>query len=321
MKKNPFFFIDDCDFYSIILYMNWLIISDDINETEKLKSLINEKFKGSIVYSFTSDAHELKTSFEIVEQITQVVVLDSHDNPSVTFLAGIFCGRKVPVYAAGRRMEDYLSVFTNCNFYDDAASLMSFLKKNAKSIIREETKTSAFAYLFENGIPFDADHFSEYLIPDKDPKKAERKKEILECYLSAGLDINARDKDGTPVLNVACRYENLDAVKWLCSLGADINAVSEDRGYTALMDAVWKGNKEIAAYLVSQKADLNIISKEGQSNLILAVGADRTEIVQLLAENGADPDIQDGMGMSAFAYAQLFKKEEILAILEKYHKE
>ena len=156
---------------------------------------------------------------------------------------------------------------------------------------------------------------------DKDPKKAERKKEILECYLAAGLDINARDKDGTPVLNVACRYENLSAVKWLCSLGADINAVSEDRGYTALMDAVWKGNKEIAEYLISQKADLNTISKEGQSNLILAVGADRTEIVQILAENGADPDIQDGMGMSAYAYAQLFKKKEILAILEKYHKE
>lgn len=123
------------------------------------------------------------------------------------------------------------------------------------------------------------------------------------------------------MLNIACRSDNLDAVKWIVELGADINAVSEDRGYTALMDAVWRGNKEITEYLISQKAELNTISKEGQTNLVLAVGADKTEIVQLLAENGADPDIADAMGMSAYGYAQLFKKDNILAILEKYHKE
>lgn len=301
--------------------MNWLIISDNIEEKEELVSIINEKYRGSVIYSFTSDAVELKSSFEIVHEITQAVILNSHDNPSVTFLAGIFCGRKIPVYAAGRRMEDYLSVFTNCNFYDDSKALFSYLKKNSKKITNEEIKTSAFTYLFENGIPFDADHFAEYLEVEKDPKKEKRNKEILECYLSAGLDVNARDRDGTPVLNIACRCENLWAVKWLCGLGADINAVSEDRGYTPVMDAVWKGNKEITEYLVSQKADLNIISKDGQSNLVLAVGADRVEIVRLLAENGADPDVQDSMGMSAYSYAQLFKKEEISAILEKYHKE
>ena len=41
----------------------------------------------------------------------------------------------------------------------------------------------------------------------------------------------------------------------------------------------------------------------------------------MLVENGADPDVPDSMGMSAYGYAQLFKKDEIAAILEKYHKE
>ena len=67
--------------------------------------------------------------------------------------------------------------------------------------------------------------------------------------------------------------------------------------------------------------DLNTVSKDGQTMLVLAVGADKTEIVKMLAENGANPDIKDGMGMSAYDYAVLFKKTEILSILEKFHKE
>ena len=43
-------------------------------------------------------------------------------------------------------------------------------------------------------------------------------------------------------------------------------------------------------------------------------------IIEALAKAGADPDIKDQMGMSAYGYASLFKKEEILSILEPYHK-
>ena len=103
-------------------------------------------------------------------------------------------------------------------------------------------------------------------------------------------------------------------------LGADINAISEDRGYTAVMDAVWRGNEKITKYLISKGADLNTINKEGQNNLILAVGANRESLVKLLAENGADPDVKDMMGMSAYNYAVLFKKQKLVEILTPYHK-
>ena len=63
------------------------------------------------------------------------------------------------------------------------------------------------------------------------------------------------------------------------------------------------------------------ISKEGQSNLVLAVGADRVNICKLLVENGSDPDVKDSMGMSAYQYATLFKKEKIAEILKPFHKE
>jgi len=135
------------------------------------------------------------------------------------------------------------------------------------------------------------------------------------------MSVDSRDRDGTPMLNIAARNDRLDFVQWLVEQGADINAVSEDRGYTAIMDAVWRGNIEITEYLIKKGSDLNTINKEGQSMLVLAVGANRTQICKILAENGANPDIPDAMGMSAYGYAKLFKKVDIVSILEKYHKE
>ncbi|MCR5495058.1 MAG: ankyrin repeat domain-containing protein [Treponema sp.] len=302
--------------------MNWIIISDNKDDSEELKSILNKKYKNSIVYFFTGDEKELRSSFEVISEATHAVVLSVKNSETFQFVSGFLCGHAVPVYLSGKEYENHFEMFPNFLFFKDKKALFSHLNKHADKIIRDDEKRTSFNYLFENGIPFDSDHFAEYLVRDEKKKeKQERNKFILECYLSAGININSRDKDGTPLLNIACRACKLDAVKWLIELGADVNAVSEDRGYTALMDAVWKGNKEIASYLISKGADLNTISKEGQSNLVLAVGADKVEIVKLLAENGADPDVPDAMGMSAYGYAQLFKKEEIAAILEKYHKE
>ena len=123
------------------------------------------------------------------------------------------------------------------------------------------------------------------------------------------------------MLNVAVRNDNEELTKMILDCGADINAVSKDRGYTAVMDAVWKGNKDITKLLISRGAELNTISKEGQSNLVLAVGADKVDICKILVENGADPDIKDQMGMSAYNYACLFKKDKILEIIKPFHKE
>ena len=164
----------------------------------------------------------------------------------------------------------------------------------------------------DKGIPFTPDCFALYITKNKP--------EIFNLFISAGIDVNARDETGTPMLNIAVRNDNLSFAKKIIELGADINAVSEDRGYTAVMDAVWRGNIELTKLLISKKADLNTISKEGQNNLVLAVGADRDKIVKLLAENGADPDVKDMMGMSAYGYATLFKKEAIVEILKPYHK-
>ena len=51
------------------------------------------------------------------------------------------------------------------------------------------------------------------------------------------------------------------------------------------------------------------------------MGIGKENICRILAESGADPDIKDSMGMSAYEYAVLFKNEKIVKVLAPFHKE
>lgn len=294
--------------------MNWLIISDDEKYTDAAKKVISERFESSVIYSTSSETEELKEIIQILPEITHSVIFTSiKKNSLLTYIAGFLCGADTLVYTSDEDFGNALIDFDLVQVFETPENLIEFLEAKSAEIIEENFQSEAYDFLYQNGYPFDAENFGVYI--------SKWKKKICECYIAAGMSANATDADGTPMLNLAARADNLQAVKWLLANGAKLNEISKDRGYTAIMDAVWRGNEEITKFLIKKGAELNTISKEGQTMLILAVGADKTEIVRMLAENGADPDIQDGMGMSAYGYAQLFKKEEILGILEKYHKE
>ena len=294
--------------------MNWLIIAKD-ESLSNLKTIISSKYKGSVIYECNFDPEQIEKLYEVLPIITNCII-DTNSiasNKSLNFIVGYMCGQGISLYTTANDLPEEILNFEDIQTFTDIDALQKYVKSKAKQIKDDLLAVESYNYLFENGIPFDADNFAHQI--------EKGKFEICQYYLNAGMDVNVRDRDGTPMLNIAARSDNLDFVKWLIKNGADIKAVSVDRGYTAVMDAVWRGNKEITQYLIQQGSDLNTISKEGQTMLVLAVGADKKDIVQMLVQNGADPDIKDGMGMSAYDYAQLFKKQEIVQILEKYHKE
>ena len=229
-------------------------------------------------------------------------------------IVGYLYANNTPVITNDRQLA-YHTLFTNegVQFFNGEDKIISYLKKQYRQINKKNDKRQAKKELMIRGIPFTADCFSQFM--------AKNKTEICNLFLEADIDPNSRDDFGTPLLNIAVRNDNIDFVNKLLDAGAKINESSEDRGYTAVMDAVWRGNYEITKLLIEKGAELNTISKEGQSNLVLAVGADRIKICEILAKNGADPDIKDQMGMSAYGYATLFKKTEIVEILKPFHRE
>ena len=301
--------------------MNFLIMSNEVVFISKMIEEIKKNEEGALI--LTTDFQE-ENLLNIRPSLDNLSLCIIYSDPSafksmeettlLSSLVGYFFANNTPVITNDRQLA-YHTLFTNegVQFFSTQEKIFSFLKKQYRQINLKNDKRMARKELMTRGIPCTADCFGQYL--------AKNKTEICNLFLEADIDPNSCDDFGTPLLNIAVRNDNEDFVKKLLDAGAQINAVSEDRGYTPVMDAVWRGNFEITKLLIEKGADLNTISKEGQSNLVLAVGADRVKICEILAKNGADPDIKDQMGMSAYGYATLFKKTEIVEILKPYHKE
>lgn len=301
--------------------MKWLIINDNQSIQDEIEKTITEADKKAKFITSSFDIEKLKKQKKSFNDIAGAIIYSARpelfSSPKIALLSSL----------SGYLVAKEIALITNVEFVynnplldksflysvDSNTSICSFINKNYKIISAKAKKRIAKNKLLDRGIPFTSDCFATYI--------AKNKMEIFNEFLEAGMEVNCRDDLGTPMLNIACRNDNFEFVEVLLGLGAELNAISEDRGYTAVMDAVWRGNEKITRYLIEKGAELNTINKEGQTNLVLAVGANRENIVKLLAENGADPDVKDMMGMSAYNYATLFKKQRLVDILKPYHKE
>ena len=301
--------------------MKWLLISDSTDNFDELGLVLKEKDKD---FEFLNPGQSIENLQKLKKDFKEIAACFIYISEGKDFVgaqayvagtvAGILCEDKVEiitnsdfVYSNSLYKDEYVKKFATVK------EVVKYTKDNFTEFAQKAKKRIAINKLLDRGIPFTPDCCATYIAKDKE--------EIFEDFIAAGIDVNSRDDLGTPLLNIAIRNDNEAFAERLINLGADINASSTDRGYTAVMDAVWRGNEKLTEYLIKKGADLNTISKEGQSNLVLAVGADRLNICKLLVENGSDPDVKDSMGMSAYQYATLFKKEKIAEILKPYHKE
>ena len=222
------------------------------------------------------------------------------------YLIGFISGENIPTFISGLNNQisfnEIQKKYVRC--FNDTDSLIASIDDNLPAFLAEIEKRKAMKILFEKGIPFTPDCFSFHIAKDN--------KDECDLFLEAGMDVNVRDSAGTPMLSIAARSNRVKMIDWLVENGANINAISKDRGYSAVMDAVWKSSAEIVKKLIGLGADLNVISNDGQSALIIATGASNNEICLLLANNGADPSYKDKMGMSSLAYANLFKNRSLV---------
>jgi hypothetical protein len=106
---------------------------------------------------------------------------------------------------------------------------------------------------------------------------------ITEAHnlLKAGADANARDGNGTPVLNIASQIGLLEAVRLLLEHGADIEGKNA-LGTTALMAAVVRNNNEIIRLLLEKGANREA-NAQGETAFSIAAQLGHQEIMELLA--------------------------------------
>lgn len=293
--------------------MKWLVISPENQgkETKSIVKVLKENKTDFFVLKMNDASEKLDLDSNEMGKFTHCVFVC---NPVVSngfsmLLLGYFAGKKVPVYMTKCDAAIFNAADSNVKVLESVEEISSYLRENFNSISNDFDKAETFRELFDIGIPFAADSY-EYCIQKE-------KFDICEKLLKAGLDVNSFTSDGVPLLCIASRNDCKDQMKKLISLGADINIISRDRGYTPVMDCVWRKNYEMAKVLIDNKADLHVMSLDGQSILVLAVGNGDKKIVDLLVSSGADPDVKDSMGMSARGYAKLFKKEDLVEIMAR----
>jgi hypothetical protein len=139
--------------------------------------------------------------------------------------------------------------------------------------------------------------------------------DAVRNFLRVGLSPDVRDASGVPVLVNAIRNGDQATMELLIEHGVDVNAVSEDRGNSPLMEAATRGDLRAVQALVDAGADTDLKTQYGQTALMLAIGEGRTAVVKYLLEQGATTDAVDYLGMTATKYASLFRSSEILSLL------
>lgn len=295
--------------------MNLLIISDeqeDFLSTEKINKDFNSIFLKLSSKKFYEQVQNNSNIPLCIIFVNDEKNLEKNDLLKIFSVAGFLQAKNIQIVSN----IDLL----NCSFSNSKVEHISsvdelnkYLETNQEKLIQTDEKLQAQNELLEKGIPVCPSCFA-LCIEEENQKDFDR-------FIKAGIDINSSDPNGTPMLNVAARNNCTKMINKLLDLGADINAISKDRGYTALMDAILRGNEKNVSIFIDHGADVNTINKDGQTNLILAVGENKPHICSLLVKKGANPDIKDSMGMSAYEYAVLFKNQEIIDILSPFHKE
>lgn len=273
---------------------------------------------GSIItgHSVTVEYHDtgtiwnkkiVKNPLNLMERVSHMLFVYSQDTVDLSafvFFSGYCLGKGIRIIIL--ETDAAIALPENCRHLGIFLKPESFEEYFAAEKIRfneTDRKERARAQLLERGISCYEENFL-LIIGSGDA-------ESVMLFLTAGFSPNLADSRGIPALSIAVRSQMPEIVELLVKAGADINALSGDRGYSPLMDAVQKGDLAMATILMDNGANADLRSKDGQTALIIAVGRGDIATVSLLLSRGASPDIADNLGMSASAYARLFKNEEM----------
>ncbi|KAI5621382.1 ankyrin repeat domain-containing protein 50 [Silurus asotus] len=134
-----------------------------------------------------------------------------------------------------------------------------------------------------------------------------------------GVPLESKDAEGRTALHVAAWKGDLDGIELLLRHGADPNALDLE-GRPPLHSVAWRGHIG-AGRLLLRSRGINVdlaCKKQGATALSIAAQEGHTEIVAMLLENGAEPNLVDHYGRSPVKVAGKRGNFSIVRLLENY---
>lgn len=138
--------------------------------------------------------------------------------------------------------------------------------------------------------------------------------EVTELMKQNPDIINQVNENGFSPLILACYRGNTEVARYLIDHVKDVNYKSREG--TALAGLAVKYNKDLVERLLKKKADPNIADATGYTPLFWAVKFGNKELVELLLQYKADKTKKDSMGMTPFEYALKTDHKEIINLLK-----
>jgi ankyrin repeat protein len=138
--------------------------------------------------------------------------------------------------------------------------------------------------------------------------------DIVKLLLNTNCNVNQSNKDKQTPLAIAANFNKKEIVKLLIDKGAELNNVDENNNDTVLNWAVFLGYTDIVELLLNADANPDIPDKFGRTPLMYAVMKKQLHMVRLLVEAGCDIGCKDKKGGTAKSFS---KTNEITQILEQ----
>lgn len=147
--------------------------------------------------------------------------------------------------------------------------------------------------------------------------------EMVELLIASGADVEyAEITDGRTALHFAAYENNPEIITILLASGADPDRRSRWQGaWTPLHLAMSRAALEAVQALVQGGANVDLGTDPwGRTPLMQAITENmnkrrRSELVTILLDGGADPNIQDELGLTALHHAATEARVEILPML------
>lgn len=119
-------------------------------------------------------------------------------------------------------------------------------------------------------------------------------------------NVEARNKADESPLMMAALKGQLDMVRRLIARDADVNKP----GWTPLHYAATHGHLEVMALLLEHHAFIDAQSPNGTTPLMMAAMYGTPQAVKLLLDAGADTNIKNQLGLSAWDFAQRAQRKD-----------
>lgn len=235
--------------------------------------------------------------------------LDKAELSWLYFITGYCIGREKPLYQFvlhPKKSHGLGSAITQV--YEDS-SLLGYIQDEYALWLHDQQVTDAKDRIISLGLGLNEESLARQVTLGNIS--------VVQDFLTFGFSPDATDLQGTPLVILALRNGKEKMFSLLVDRGSSLDAASEDRGNTALMEAALKGNGDLVRLLIDKGVNLDTQSKNGQTALMLAVGEAQTMVALQLIYAGADVSITDQLGMTAEKYASLFGHTQIVDAIKQ----